>query len=59
MRRRRAEEDYDSQDTETESVSTLSLGTTASEEENGFLPQAPILDGGSPIQKLPQDLILK
>lgn len=45
----------------TEDSDTHSLQSSSSHEGNGYLvPQAPfILDGGSPIQKLPQDLILK
>lgn len=45
----------------TEEAETLSLKSNLSAEETGFLvSQVPIiLDGGSPVQKLPQDLILK
>ena len=45
----------------TEEAETLSLKSNLSAEETGFLAsQVPIiLDGGSPVQKLPQDLILK
>lgn len=47
----------------TEDTETLSLKSilSAEPEDNGFLAlQVPvILDGGSPVQKLPQDLILK
>ena len=45
----------------TEDSETLSLQSNNGHEGNGFVvSQTPfILDGGSPIQKLPQDLILK
>jgi len=45
----------------TEETETLSLKSNLGAEDNGFLAlQVPvILDGGSPVQKLPQDLILK
>ena len=62
LSRRRALLDTESQSSSepSSSISTsVSDIDSAGSSANGFVLQAPILDGGSPIQKLPQDLILK